>query len=224
MNVTSHPRSSPTTRCVVEFQRRYRSPVTKLIEVRIDVLTCYVKSPISRTWTSLTKVVGYLDSWVWWGGVGDVYLLETRWKERGIDVSPSHSGWPCNVGGIQSPLECTDDKYETPFSRQRDILMVGCSVWWGRRCTLTWDTSDLKERGFHVVVVCHRGYYWKRERGGKVWQGVGVKGTYQTFFSTLTDLIPGFLGLIIKVFDNQTESWSWLSKDLIIKFFEIFDW
>ncbi len=35
--------------------------------------------------------------------------------------------------------------------------------------------------------------------------------------------IIGFLGLIIKAFDNQTESWSSLSSPLIIKLFEMLD-
>jgi hypothetical protein len=35
--------------------------------------------------------------------------------------------------------------------------------------------------------------------------------------------IIGFLGLIIKTFDNQTESWAWLSSPLIIKLFEMLD-
>ena len=34
------------------------------------------------------------------------------------------------------------------------------------------------------------------------------KDTYQALFWVLIDLIIGFLGLIIKVFDNQTESWA----------------
>ena len=35
--------------------------------------------------------------------------------------------------------------------------------------------------------------------------------------------IIGFLDLIIKAFDNQTEIWSWLSRPLIIKLFEMLD-
>ena len=35
--------------------------------------------------------------------------------------------------------------------------------------------------------------------------------------------IIGFLGLIIKAFDNQTEIWAWLSSPLIIKLFEMLD-
>jgi hypothetical protein len=34
---------------------------------------------------------------------------------------------------------------------------------------------------------------------------LNYKDTYQGFFSTLIDLIIGFLVLIIKTFDNQTE-------------------
>jgi hypothetical protein len=37
---------------------------------------------------------------------------------------------------------------------------------------------------------------------------VTLKGTYQDFFGVLIDLIIGFLGLIIKAFANQTESWA----------------
>ena len=39
----------------------------------------------------------------------------------------------------------------------------------------------------------------------------------------LIDLISGFLGLIIKDFGNQTESWAWLWSPLIITLFEILD-
>ena len=39
----------------------------------------------------------------------------------------------------------------------------------------------------------------------------------------LIDVIIGFLGLFIKDFDNQTESWACLSSPLIIKLFEILD-
>jgi hypothetical protein len=35
--------------------------------------------------------------------------------------------------------------------------------------------------------------------------------------------IIGSLGLVIKAFDNHTESWAWLSSPLIIKLFEILD-
>ncbi len=44
---------------------------------------------------------------------------------------------------------------------------------------------------------------------------------YQVFWGVLIDLIIGFLVLIIKTFDNQTEIWSWLSNPLIIKLFEM---
>jgi hypothetical protein len=37
---------------------------------------------------------------------------------------------------------------------------------------------------------------------------VEVKDTYQAFWGVLIELIIGFLGLIIKAFDNQTESWA----------------
>ncbi len=50
------------------------------------------------------------------------------------------------------------------------------------------------------------------------------KDTYQTFLWVLIDLIIGFLGLILKSFGNQTESWSWLWSPLIIRLFEILDW
>jgi hypothetical protein len=49
------------------------------------------------------------------------------------------------------------------------------------------------------------------------------KAWYQAFFWVLIDLIIGFLGLIIKEFDNQTEIWAWLSSPLIIKLFEMLD-
>ncbi len=49
------------------------------------------------------------------------------------------------------------------------------------------------------------------------------KEWYQAFIWVLIDLIIGFLGLIIKAFDNQTEIWGWLSSPLIIKRFEILD-
>ncbi len=62
------------------------------------------------------------------------------------------------------------------------------------------------------------------------YDGIGIclspihtKEWYQAFFWVLIDLIIGFLGLIIKAFDNQTEIWSWLSSPLIIKLFEILD-
>ncbi len=44
-----------------------------------------------------------------------------------------------------------------------------------------------------------------------------------SFFWILIDLIIGFLDLIIKTFDNQTEIWTWLSSPLLIKPFEIPD-
>ncbi len=53
--------------------------------------------------------------------------------------------------------------------------------------------------------------------------GVWSKAWYQVFFWVLIDLIIGFLGLIIKEFDNQTENWAWLSSPLIIKLFEMLD-
>jgi hypothetical protein len=37
---------------------------------------------------------------------------------------------------------------------------------------------------------------------------VRAPGRYQAFFWVLIDLIIGFLGLIIKAFDNQTEIWA----------------
>jgi hypothetical protein len=50
-----------------------------------------------------------------------------------------------------------------------------------------------------------------------------TKAWYQDFFWVLIDLMIGFLGLIIKAFDNQTEIWAWLSSPLIIKLFEKLD-
>ena len=52
---------------------------------------------------------------------------------------------------------------------------------------------------------------------------VPAKAWYQAFFWVLIDLIIGFLGLIIKAFDNQTEICPWLSIPLIIKLFEMLD-
>ncbi len=49
------------------------------------------------------------------------------------------------------------------------------------------------------------------------------KEWYQAFFWVLIDLIIGFFGLIIKVFDHQTEIWAWLSSPLIIKLCELLD-
>ncbi len=49
--------------------------------------------------------------------------------------------------------------------------------------------------------------------------GTVSKSWYQAFFWVLIDLIIGFLTLIIKAFDNQTEIWDWLSSPLIIKLF-----
>jgi hypothetical protein len=42
-----------------------------------------------------------------------------------------------------------------------------------------------------------------------------LKAYYQAFFWVLIDLIVELLGLIIKSFDNQTESWNPVSNDLI---------
>ena len=50
---------------------------------------------------------------------------------------------------------------------------------------------------------------------------IDVKVYYQVFFWVLIDLIVVFLGLIIKSFDNQTESRNPVSNDLIIKSFDI---
>ncbi len=52
---------------------------------------------------------------------------------------------------------------------------------------------------------------------------VRIKEWYHAFWGVLIDLIIGFLGLIIKSFDNQTERWTWLSNPLIIKLFEMLD-
>jgi hypothetical protein len=49
------------------------------------------------------------------------------------------------------------------------------------------------------------------------------KGTYHAFFWVSIDLIIGFLGLILKSLDNQTEIWAGLSSPLIIKLFEMLD-
>ena len=50
-----------------------------------------------------------------------------------------------------------------------------------------------------------------------------AKEWYQAFFGVMIDLIIGFLGLMIKALDNQTEIWAWLSNPLIIKLFEMLD-
>ena len=50
------------------------------------------------------------------------------------------------------------------------------------------------------------------------------KAYYQAFFWVLIDLIVELLGLIIKSFDNQTESWNPVSNDLIIKSFDTIIW
>jgi hypothetical protein len=46
------------------------------------------------------------------------------------------------------------------------------------------------------------------------------KAYYQDFFWVLIDLVVELLGLIIKTFDNQTESRNPVSNDLIIKSFD----
>jgi hypothetical protein len=43
---------------------------------------------------------------------------------------------------------------------------------------------------------------------------------HQDFFWVLIDLIVEILGLILKSFDNQTESWNPVSNDLIIRSFD----
>jgi hypothetical protein len=48
-----------------------------------------------------------------------------------------------------------------------------------------------------------------------------VKDHYQAFLWVLIDLIVELLDLIIKSFDNQTESGNPVSNDLIIKSFDI---
>ena len=53
---------------------------------------------------------------------------------------------------------------------------------------------------------------------------LGNKAYYQAFFWVLIDLIVELLGLIIKPFDNQTESWNPVSNDLIIKSFDTIIW
>ena len=50
------------------------------------------------------------------------------------------------------------------------------------------------------------------------------KAHYQAFFWVLIDLIVELVGLIIKPFDNQTESWNPVSNDLIIKSFDTIIW
>ncbi len=50
------------------------------------------------------------------------------------------------------------------------------------------------------------------------------KAYYQAFFGVLIDLIVELLVLIIKSFDNQTESWNPVSNDLIIKSFDTIIW
>ena len=55
-------------------------------------------------------------------------------------------------------------------------------------------------------------------------QSVGFEETkdqYQAFLGVLIDSIVELLVLIIKPFDNQTESWNPVSNDLIIKSFDI---
>ena len=49
---------------------------------------------------------------------------------------------------------------------------------------------------------------------------VSPKSYYQAFLGVLIDLIVELLVLIIKPFDNQTESWNPVSNDLIIKSFD----
>jgi hypothetical protein len=47
-----------------------------------------------------------------------------------------------------------------------------------------------------------------------------AKAQYQAFWGVLFDLIVELLGLLIKNFDNHTESWNPASNDLIIKSFD----
>ncbi len=53
---------------------------------------------------------------------------------------------------------------------------------------------------------------------------LSTKSYCQVFFWVLIDLIVELLGLIIKSFDNQTESWNPVSNDLIIKSFDTIIW
>ncbi len=55
-------------------------------------------------------------------------------------------------------------------------------------------------------------------------KSIQTKAHYQAFFWVLIDLIVDLLGLIIKPFDNQTQSWNPVSNDLIIKSFDTIIW
>jgi hypothetical protein len=87
----------------------------------------------------------------------------------------------------------------------------------GRRPGQTWKKQK-------DLSACDRGC---GEGGGvcsrKNWIIVLSKSWYQSFWGVLIDLMFGFLSLIIKTFDNQTEMWSSLSIPLIINLFEILD-
>ncbi len=89
---------------------------------------------------------------------------------------------------------------------------------------------ELKIRGIYECRCDERLQTKTKEFNRLVYTGLVLelehlkyKEWYQAFFWVLIDLIIGFLGLIIKAFDNQTEIWAWLSNPLIIKLFEMLD-
>ncbi len=64
----------------------------------------------------------------------------------------------------------------------------------------------------YIIVMLHVHHY--------IVSPVTLKTYYQAFWGVLIELIVELLGLIIKPFDNQTESWNPVSNDLIIKSFD----
>ncbi len=102
--------------------------------------------------------------------------------------------------------------------KRRNVLFGRCRSW--RHCH-----SYVQSRARHQTYVNPNYGGW--HVGGAVWKMVcparnDIKLLFGYWLIWLYCII-GFLGLLIKAFDNQTESWAWLSSPLIIKLFEILD-
>ncbi len=124
------------------------------------------------------------------------------------------------------------DRLNNSGQRHRDYTITVyylCDQPWTHHCASsttvslsTWGTS----RGDTCLHIC-RTYSGCTPRFHRFlpdwtlgWPLVSdIKTYYQAFFWVLIDLIVELLVLIIKPFDNQTESWNPVSNDLIIKSF-----
>ncbi len=130
----------------------------------------------------------------------------------------------CDIDVMDDPSKLSVIRKAAVLTRFRTTLLLNC---WAKAVRRKWNsplvdcaswTPEAQKSGQFPDERDISAFYHQQTQ---LVTYLCYKDHYQAFFWVLIDLIVELLGLIIKPFDNQTETWNPVSNDLIIKSFDI---